>query len=142
MKYYLNNVAQAAEALKQLVEWTKEGKLVDMKTIKPRRTLPQNRYLHLLLGAFGHHFGYTKDEAKFIYKDLNADLYRYEKEVRGKRKTFYKSSKTLTKEEMAKSIDVLREWSEKAGFPLPEATDQQWLREIDNQIEREGIRYD
>jgi hypothetical protein len=137
MKYDLSDSKQAADATLYLIELTKLGKKCEIKPISPRRSLNQNAYLHLLLGAFGAHFGYTLDEAKLIYKrDLNPDIYVYNKELRGKTKQFIRSSADLTVEEMTKSIDRLREWSAKGGYDLPLATDQEWLMQLDNEIER------
>lgn len=136
MKYDLNNPVEAGQAFAYLAQISAEKKKVEIKVIKPRRSLNQNSYLHLLLGAFGSHFGYTLEEAKTIYKDLNSKIYYYDKEVRGKVHHFSRSSADLDVDEMTKSIDVLREWSDKAGYPLPTATDQEWLRQIENEIER------
>ena len=137
MKYDLSDNKQAAEATLYLIELTKLSKKCEIKAISPRRSLNQNSYLHLLLGSFGVHFGYTLEEAKLIYKrDLNPDIYIYEREVRGKNKEFIRSSADLTVEEMTKSIDRLREWSSKGGYDLPLATDKEWLMQIENEIER------
>jgi hypothetical protein len=135
MKYNLANNSEAGKALAYLLDLTRDGKIVDLKKVSPARSLRQNSYLHLLLGAFGVHFGYTLEEAKLIYKQLNAEIYEYTKEVRGKTHTFWRSSADLTVDEMTKSIEVLREWSRKGGYPLPTATDQGWLRAIENDIE-------
>lgn len=136
MKYNLAISNDIAEANRLLAQLTVDKKIVEIKEVRPKRSLNQNNYLHLLLGGFGQHFGYTLEEAKAIYKELNSDIYKYTREVRGKTHTFYRSSADLTKDEMTKSIDVLREWSDKAGYPLPTATDQEWLRQIENEIER------
>lgn len=138
MKFNLANTTEAGEALKHLVMWTQDKKIVELKKISPKRSLPQNSYLHLLLGYFGQHFGYTVEEAKEIYKRLpgNKEVYIYSKDVGGKPMTFTRSSADLTKEEMTKTIDTLRDWSGKLGFPLPTATDQEWLRQIENEIEK------
>lgn len=138
MKYNTKNNAEAGRALDYLLTLTKAEKIVEVKEVKPRRSLNQNSYLHLLLGAFGAHFGYTLEEAKTIYKQLNKDIYMYEREVRGKTWEFWRSSADLDKDEMAKSIDTLMQWSLRAGYPLPPATDQEWLRQIENEIERAG----
>jgi hypothetical protein len=90
--------------------------------------------LHLLIGAFGQHFGYTMEEAKQIYKEISPDLYQYRKKGR----TFWRSSAELNKEEMAKTIDRFMEKSKEAGYPLPLATDQEWITQIENEIERSG----
>ena len=135
MKYNLALSHDIAEAQRLLAQLTIEQKIVDIKEVKPKRSLSQNNYLYLLLGAFGQHFGYTLEEAKAIYKELNRGIYEYTREVRGKTHTFYRSSADLSKDEMAQSIDVLREWSEKAGYPLPLATDTEALRALENEIE-------
>lgn len=107
--------------------------VVDVKKISPRRTISQNNYLHLLLGAYGAHFGFTAEEAKTVYKrDVNPDLYVYAK-AGGK---FLRSSSELSKEDMAKSIDRFMEHSASMGYPLPLATDPEWMRQIENEIER------
>lgn len=120
---------QASGYFKQLHE---KGNLVEVKRVSPSRTLSQNSYLHLLIGAFGNHFGYTLEEAKQIYKELNADVYRYEKKDR----IFWRSSAEIRKEEMTKTIDIFMQKSAEAGYPLPLAADRGWLREIENEIER------
>jgi hypothetical protein len=137
MKYNFaipSEVERAKEYFATLVE---KKALAEVTKISPKRTLNQNSYLHLIIGAFGVHFGYTLEEAKQIYKDINVSLYEYEKKgVTGVVRKFYRSSADLDKEEMAKSIDHFRLKSDEAGYPLPLATDQGWLREIENAIEQ------
>lgn len=132
MKYNLTYQEQVTQAVDYLAELVGKEARVEIKKISPHRSLNQNSYLHLLLGAFGAHFGYTLEEAKTIYKELNSDLYRYEKKDR----TFWRSSADLTKEDMAKSIDRFMQKSAEAGYALPLATDQEWLRQIENEAER------
>jgi hypothetical protein len=106
--------------------------MVEIKAISPNRTLSQNSYLHLIIGAFGEHFGYTIEEAKQIYKELNKPIYIYRKKDR----VFFRSSADLSKEDMAKTIDVFRQKSSEQGYDLPLATDKEWLLQIDNLIEQ------
>jgi hypothetical protein len=122
-------VLRARDYLEQLIV---AGGLAEVKRIQPKRSLAQNNYLHLLIGAFAAHFGYTAEEAKQIYKELSPTIYRYEKRGR----VFWRSSTDLNKEEMSVSIDRFREASNKHGYPLPLATDQGWLQEIENLIEQ------
>jgi hypothetical protein len=137
MKYNLAIPVEVNRAKEYLATLIEKKALAEVTKISPRRTLNQNSYLHLIIGAFGAHFGYTTEEAKQIYKELNKTLYEYQKKgVIGTVKTFYRSSADLSKEEMAKSIDCFREKSDEAGYPLPLATDQGWLREIENAIEQ------
>lgn len=135
MKYNLANDKEAGAATRYLAELTLAGNIAEVKKISPKRSLNQNAYLHLILSAFGNHFGYPLEEAKQVYKELNHHIYKYERTVRGRTWVFWRSSAALTKTEMAASIDVLHEWSAKAGYPLPLATDQEWLRQIDNELQ-------
>lgn len=102
-----------------------------MTKVSPKRSLNQNSYLHLIIGAFGNHFGYTLEEAKIVYKEINKGVYAYKKRGR----EFLRSSADLSKEEMAKTIDTFMKKSSETGYDLPLATDQEWLRKIENEIE-------
>lgn len=132
MKYDLSIQAEAKGAKEYLELLIKRGNVAEVKKVNPARSLNQNNYLHLLLGAFGSHFGYTLEEAKLVYKDINSEIYAYEKKGR----KFFRSSADLDKAEMTITIDRLREKSAEQGCPLPAATDQGWLRSIENEIER------
>lgn len=135
MKYDLSIQAEAKGAKEYLERLIKAEKVAEVKRVDPKRSLNQNNYLHLLLGAFGSHFGYTLAEAKLIYKEINKDVYGYDKKGR----TFYRSSADLDTAEMTKTIDRFREVSAERGCPLPLATDQGWLRSIENEMERHKV---
>lgn len=132
MKYHLSNPKEHDEAFTYLTKLAEKEAVVEVKRILPVRSLNQNNYLHLLLGAFGQHFGYELQEAKLIYKEINKGIYAYGKKGR----TFYRSSADLNKEDMAKTIDAFMRKSSEQGYDLPLATDQEWLRQISNEIER------
>ncbi len=123
--------SEKKDALSFAMSAINRKKMVEIKIVRPRRSLSQNAYLHLIIGYFGSHFGYTMDEAKQVYKEVNSNIYRYEKKGR----VFWRSSAELDKEEMAKSIDQFMQKSAENGCTLPPATDQEWLRSIENQIE-------
>lgn len=137
MKYNLAIKAEKSAAFKYFMTLANKKSLVEVKKLSPNRSLRQNSYLHLLIGAFGNHFGYTMEEAKIVYKRMNANIYFYKKNDI----PFMKSSADLTVEEMTASIEKFREESAAAGCPLPTATDQGWLREIENEIERSKYNY-
>jgi hypothetical protein len=132
MKFNLDNETEANEAFEYLTELVGKHALAEVVKVSPKRSLNQNSYLHLIIAAFGNHFGYTAEEAKLVYKYLNAEIYRYKK----KSLTFWRSSADLTKDEMTITIDKFRRASEKQGYPLPLAIDQEWLRKIQNEVER------
>lgn len=132
MKFNLADKSEHRQATEYLNLLASKGSVAEVKKISPHRTISQNAYLHLIIGAFSQHFGYTLDEGKQIYKELNAGIYRYKK----KRRVFWRSSADLDKGEMAKSIDTFMQKSAEAGYPLPLATDKEWLQEIEREIER------
>lgn len=131
MKFNLADKPAKSEAFRYFMRLANKKQIVEIKKVSPGRTISQNSYLHLLLGAFGAHFGYTIEESKLIYKEVNAELYRYEKKGR----VFWRSSAELSKEEMANTIDKFMRTSAEHGYPLPPATDKEWLMRIENEIE-------
>lgn len=137
MKYNLAISHDIAEAQRLLSQLTVDKKTVEIKEVKPRRSLQQNAYVHLLISAFGANLGYSLSESKELYKRLpgNKELYVYTKDVGGKPMEFTRSSADLNKDEMTKSIETLREWSAKMGYPLPAADNVEELRRLENYIE-------
>ncbi len=131
MKYNLENAREAEQADEYFSKPLVNKSIIEIKKVSPKRSLNQNNYLHLILSAFGNHFGYTLEEVKEIYKQLNKPTYQYTKTDR----TFWKSSKDLTTEEMARTIDKFMQFSIQQGYALPPATDQEWLRRVENDIE-------
>lgn len=133
MKYNTSNQKEANEAFTYLTELIGKEALVEVKKISPTRSLNQNSYLHLLLEAFGAHFGYTTDESKILYKrEVNSRLYVYTKN----NQKFLRSSADLTKEEMQISIDKFMQYSSENGYDLPLADSPEHIMFAENQIER------
>jgi hypothetical protein len=116
-----------------------QGKQVEL-TEKTFRSLRQNSYLHCLLGILAIDQGLTIDYVKeFYYKRLvNPDIFVITKEDKmiGKIEIL-RSSKDLTKEEMSKSIDKLRNWaSSELGCCLPSADEESLLQQAEMEIQR------
>lgn len=130
VKYNLAIKDEATDAHIQLARLMIKKPIIEIKEVREQRSSNQNRYLHLLLGAFGMHFGYTLEESKLLYKQINSSTYQYEKKGR----SFLRSSADLSTDEMAKTIDKFRFKSAEQGCDLPTATDQEWLRRIENEI--------
>lgn len=107
---------------------------------KPKRTLSQNSYLHLLLGYFASQTGNTLEWVKQQYykKLCNPDLFIGEKEDRflGRIK-YVRSSADLRTDEMNLSIERFRNWSaSEAGIYLPEPTNEAEIRALQVEVER------
>lgn len=116
-----------------------QGKQVELVE-KTFRSLRQNSYLHCLLGILAIDQGLTMDYVKeHYYKRLvNPDIFVITKEdkILGKVEVL-RSSKELTKEEMTKSIDKLRNWaSSELGCYLPSADEESLLQQAEMEIQR------
>lgn len=119
----------------------KQGGVVELTAKKGRRTIPQNSYLHLILGWFAIETGNTLDYVKTYYFKLykNPDLFVVEKEDKhlGKVKVL-RSSRDLTTAEMTTAIERFRNWaSAEAGVYLPSPDEKSLLQ----YIEKESSRY-
>lgn len=138
MKYNLAITTEQAEAYAYLAQIAEKKQIVEIKKFSPKRSINQNSYLHVLLGAFGAHFGWTMEEAKGVYKRLpgNKEVYIEHFDDRGVQFEYERSSAALTKEEMTKTIDTLRTWSKKMGYPLPSADEKEWLMRLENEVEK------
>lgn len=132
MRYNLASVKETNQAFEYLTKLGEKEAVVEVKRINPKRSNPQKRYLHLIIAAFGMHFGYDLEEAKQVYKELNASIYAYKKKGR----VFWRSSASLDKETMAKTIDKFMRKSAEAGCSLPLAENEDWLNLIANEAER------
>lgn len=136
MKFNLADQREANQAFAHLVQLTGRKVYVDIKVWNSVRSIPQNNYLHLLLAAFGQHFGYTLQESKILYKQNSVEIYRYKKKGRH----FWRSSADLDKRELTESIGNFRQFSAEQGLDLPLPTQTEYLRSIENEIERSNYR--
>lgn len=135
MKYSTANPTDSAKAYAYLGQLVADKKVVDIKEVKPRRSLNQNSYLYLLIGAFSLATGNSLQDSKAIYKWVNKELYYSRKKMGTDAFTIIRSSADLNKEEMAQSIDRFMSWSAEHGYPLPPATDAGLLMQIENDLE-------
>lgn len=131
MLYNLADNQELAKAREYLNQVAREKKRIEIKQISERRSLSQNNYMWLLLEYFGAHFGYKKEEAYEIFRDLNKSTFLYEKKGR----TFKRGTSEITKEEMVKCIDRFKVASAKQGCELPDADNEDFLNLATNTVE-------
>lgn len=110
-------------------------------TEKTSRTLSQNNYLHLIIAYLASEIGVPLDYAKREYykKAANGELFirPMTDPVTSAQALTLRSSADLSREEMRTSIDRFRNWaSQEAGIYLPEANEEQFLHEIEIEIQR------
>ena len=140
MVYDTSNPLDKANFLLRAKKLAERGKIIELTEKKPRRSLPQNRYLHVLLAYFGTQTGNTLEWVKQQYykKLVNPDLFIREKEDKylGKIKVL-RSSADLDTSEFSLSIERFRNWaSQEAGIYLPSADEYIIIQQMEIEIER------
>ena len=138
--FNLSNPLDKANFLLRANKLAESGKVIELTEKKPRRSLPQNKYLHVLLAYFGTQTGNTLDWVKQQYykKLVNPDLFIREKEDKylGKIKVL-RSSADLDTSEFSLSIERFRNWaSQEAGIYLPSADEYIIIQQMEIEIER------
>ena len=140
MIYNTSNPLDKANFLLRAKKLAESGVIVDLTEKKPRRSLPQNKYLHVILAYFGTQTGNTLEWVKQQYykKLVNPDLFIREKEDKylGRIKVL-RSSADLDMAEMSLSIDRFRNWSaQEAGVYIPAADEAILIQQMEREIER------
>ena len=118
--------------------------VVELSEHKPKRSLSQNNYLHLLLGEFamqtGNKIEYVKRE--YFKRECNAELFvRSEVDKLTKKEVaVLRSSRDLDTGEMTTAIERFRNWAaEIAGIDLPDAEDRAWLDFISREMQHQKV---
>ena len=140
MIYDTSNPLDKANFLLRAKKLAESGKVIELTEKKPRRSLPQNKYLHVLLAYFGTQTGNTLEWVKQQYykKLVNPDLFIREKEDKylGRIKVL-RSSADLDTSEFSLSVERFRNWaSQEAGVYLPSADEYIIIQQMEIEIER------
>ena len=140
MLYDNSNPLEKANFQLRAKKLAERGAIVDLTEKKPRRSLPQNKYLHVILAYFGSQTGNTLEWVKQQYykKLVNPDLFIREKEDKylGRIKVL-RSSADLDTVEMSLSVDRFRNWAaQEAGIYIPSADEAILIQQMEIEIER------
>lgn len=135
----LSNPLDKANFLLRAKKLAESGKIVELTEKKPKRSLPQNKYLHVILAYFGTQTGNTLEWVKQQYykKLVNPDLFIREKEDKylGRIKVL-RSSADLDTAEMSLSIERFRNWAaQEAGIYIPSADEAILIQQMEISIE-------
>ena len=140
MIYDTSNPLDKANFMLRAKKLAEKGVIVDLTEKKPRRSLPQNKYLHVILAYFGTQTGNTLEWVKQQYykKLVNPDLFIREKEDKylGRIKVL-RSSADLDTAEMSLSIERFRNWAaQEAGIYIPSADEAILIQQMEIEVER------
>jgi len=141
MKYSLANPLHR-EQLKARLQYLlhKETGIVELREVRPQRTVQQNRYLWLAISYFALQTGYTKEEAEAIYKKVCRDVYVTTfTATNGEVTHRLRHTHELSTEEMSHSIDrFLAFAAAEAGIYIPTPDDLRAVAEMEMEVERSG----
>lgn len=140
MIYTLSNEFDVQNARTRLEHLIKRKCIIELTEKKPKRSLPQNQYLHLILGYFASQTGNTLDWVKQQYykRVCNPDIFIKTKhdDIIGDVK-YVRSSADLQVDEMTLSIERFRNWSAtEAGIYIPEPTNPAEIAAMQVEVER------
>lgn len=139
MVYDLNTDIDRIRYEKRVKSLLDRRTVVELSERKPKRTIPQNSYLHLLIGEFAMQTGNTMDWVKQEYfkRHCNKELFvrmKYD-ELTKCEVAVLRSSRDLDTKEMTTAIDRFKKWAAEGGVDLPEAEDKKWLGYIEREIQ-------
>lgn len=140
MIYDLNTDIDRIRYEKRVKSLLDRRTVVELAERKPKRTTPQNAYLHLLLGEFAMQTGNTLDWVKSEYfkRHCNAELFvvRKRDELTHREVEVLRSSRDLDTGEMTTAIDRFKHWAAaECGIDLPDAEDREWLGYIEREMQ-------
>ena len=141
MIYDLSNIIDKERFKRRSEQVLKASEVVELTAKKPRRTIPQNAYLHLILGWFaietGNRLEYVKQE--YFKRYINPEIFCREVDDPHLGKVIVlRSSRDVDTAEMTTAIDRFRHWaSSEAGIHLPSPDEQAFLQAIEIEMMRQ-----
>ena len=113
MKYDLGIINEKQDAISYFNKLIDCKARIDIKERKNKRSLSQNKYLHVLFSIYGLESGYALDEAKDVIK---AELkYTYIKND----KMFFKKTSKMDSKQLTEFIEKFKKLAALEGIHLP-----------------------
>ena len=141
MLYDLTNPLHAEQFKAKVNKLYKTKAIVELTEKRAKRSIPQNKYLHLILGYFGVESGNTLEWVKREYfkKLCNKEIFVKERvdNITNQKVYYLRSSADLTIDEMTTAIERFRNWSaQEAGIYIPSPDEQDLLIIAEIETER------
>lgn len=138
MTYDLANDMHRKQFLARTENLLDKGAMVELREMTGR-SIGQNRYLHLVIGAVAMEVGVTLQYCKDTYykRLVNRDLFCVDRRDKFCGDvTVLRSSRDLTTEEMTESITRFKKWAAENGIYIPEPEDAERLKDIEMEMGR------
>lgn len=134
MHFDCSDDRQAQDCAAYLMRLARKGKAVEVVDASRQltRSLPQNRYLHVILAYFAGEYGCTADEAKAIFKRVNRGIFVRD----GKAGAYVRSTADLSQEEMSAAIDAFILFAADGGITIPPAEEYKAVFSMMQEAER------
>jgi hypothetical protein len=111
MKYDLSNTFDISKARVRLEHLVVKRAKISMTEFTPKRTIQQNKYLHVCIMFLANELGYTEHEAKVTIKRYFAtDGHKWAVYTKGK-EMFLKSTSEYNQDEMKTLIEWIRNFA-------------------------------
>ncbi len=141
MLYDCKNPIDRQKAITKFEQLINDNKVIELKEKKPKRSISQNSYLHLLFTWFAIEYGETVEHVKqVIFKQVvNPEIFKTEfaNKKTGELRVDWLSTSKLDTAEMTLSIDRFRNYAtQQAGIYLPEPSDLPFLQQIEIEAEK------
>ena len=127
MIYDLSNNEDKNRASFKFYQLVEGGKVIVLNEKRKKRSISQNRYLHVAITIFAIEVGYTIEEAKTVLK-RECSFMRYEKEHH----VFLKRTRDLNTKELTDFIEFIIQFAAKMFITIPSSEEY-----ISNQIDIE-----
>lgn len=139
MQYNLSSPYDRERFTAKAKALTEKGGIVDL-TEKTLRTINQNSYLHLIIGALAIEVGVSLEYAKQEYfkRLVNPDIFveKREDKLQGKVVDMLRSTAIVPKEQMSVAIDRFKNWARENNIFLPNPGDKGLLAAIQFEMSR------
>ena len=139
MARYLPNNPSDYLAILDFVNRAREnGKEIELKLYRPKRTGRQNNFLYFCLQWFAHEYNCTVFESKEVILKRIAAPHIFEREmvVNGETIKYYRSTADLDTVEMMSAIENFRAYADMVGHPIPDEKDEDLVRYCEREIEK------
>ena len=131
-----------ARRVRQRLEYLISRKRLVNLTDRSSRSTAQNSYMHVCVGIVAMETGYPMDYVKdeWFKKLVNPAIFR-DGEVRdpftGQTVARWRSSASLSKEEMTVAIDRWRSWAAQHGWYIPSPEEKAMIQQAAAEIDRQ-----
>lgn len=142
MQYYGSNPLHVQQAKEKLEKLIKGQKVFELTEKKPKRSLNQNKYLHVILAYFGCQIGETMEYVKRNYYKIlcNKDTFVRERDDKylGKIK-YLRSSADLDSAEMSLTIERFRNFASAQGVYIPSPEEERLIQLMEIEVEHNKL---